>query len=240
MCTRKDGFMILKDALKEDCQSGVYRLLSQPLGPGNIKILGAIQYDRALPLGYGNTNAKVFKGKMNFRDVAVKKIKCRGRIQQSFLREIEILKNLPTHSNIAQFYHVEKNPNRCILIASELCSYTLHDCVTDKKYPLIKLEIMIQMASGLEFLHSNNIIHRDLKPSNILFCVLSGGEGLVKLSDFGMSKVIDQARQSVTASSLVTTDSWDAPEVLKHRDALSLDPEAKLVRIKLWNTINWR
>jgi protein kinase A len=38
----------------------------------------------------------------------------------------------------------------------------------------------------LEYLHTLNIIYRDLKPENILI----GGDGYLKLTDFGFAKIV--------------------------------------------------
>ena len=43
------------------------------------------------------------------------------------------------------------------------------------------------VASGLKFMHSNGVLHRDIKPQNILV----GSDGIAKLADFGVSKVIE-------------------------------------------------
>jgi serine/threonine protein kinase len=50
---------------------------------------------------------------------------------------------------------------------------------------------------GLDFLHSINIIHRDLKPANILVDKLVGGMNILKISDFGISKIDLSLRQTL-------------------------------------------
>ena len=47
-----------------------------------------------------------------------------------------------------------------------------------------KLDLMIQIAEGVEFLHKKDIIHRDIKPGNIL---VSENPAIAKLTDFDLS-----------------------------------------------------
>jgi serine/threonine protein kinase len=42
---------------------------------------------------------------------------------------------------------------------------------------------------ALHYLHSKGIVHRDLKPENILIDVLPGNIKIIKLGDFGISRV---------------------------------------------------
>ncbi len=42
---------------------------------------------------------------------------------------------------------------------------------------------------GLDYLHSNGIIHRDLKPANILIKKYYGDVNIIKIGDFGVSRI---------------------------------------------------
>jgi serine/threonine protein kinase len=42
---------------------------------------------------------------------------------------------------------------------------------------------------GLQYLHSKGIAHRDLKPANILIDKLLNGVNMLKIADFGISKI---------------------------------------------------
>mmetsp|Transcript_7611 Transcript_7611/g.10799 ORF Transcript_7611/g.10799 Transcript_7611/m.10799 type:complete len:1264 (+) Transcript_7611:148-3939(+) len=59
--------------------------------------------------------------------------------------------------------------------------------------------IASQVLNGLAHLHSLQIIHRDFKPENILITV----KGVTKISDFGLSKTLDQ-QQGMTKRALGT------------------------------------
>ena len=48
--------------------------------------------------------------------------------------------------------------------------------------------VAYQTIQALDYLHKNNITHRDIKPDNIL--IASNAPMVVKLSDFGLSKVV--------------------------------------------------
>jgi serine/threonine protein kinase len=84
--------------------------------------------------------------------------------------------------------------------------------------------ILGSVCSGIEAAHREGVLHRDLKPENIL---LPGGEVEAKVLDFGVAKVIDDARETqvmpradaasiVTAAGMIVgTPAYMAPEQLR-------------------------
>lgn len=68
-----------------------------------------------------------------------------------------------------------------------------------------------EILLAIEYLHERSIIYRDLKPENILLDT----EGHVKITDFGLSKVMYSSNQKTY--SLCGTPEYMAPEVIMGR-----------------------
>ena len=102
------------------------------------------------------------------------------------------------HRNIVKVYDV-KNKVTMVGIFMEYCSSgDLQDFVKRCRLTLDqKLDLMIQIATGVSYLHGQNVVHRDIKPPNIL---MSGNTA--KLADFDLSKYLDsEVETSVMTSS---------------------------------------
>lgn len=87
--------------------------------------------------------------------------------------------------------------------------FTWFDATARSPIGRSKLELALDVAEALVYLHASSIVHRDLKAQNVLLS--SAWEA--KLTDFGVSRAIGD---EMTAE--VGTVSWIAPEVLKGED----------------------
>lgn len=103
--------------------------------------------------------------------------------------EVDCLRKL-NHVNIVNYYDVFKTSSHIYLVMEFLEGGELYDFVRDS--PLERLEedvsknIVKQIASALEFIHSNNYLHGDIKPENIMFT--NENRDCVKLIDFGFAR----------------------------------------------------
>ncbi|HLM47376.1 MAG TPA: serine/threonine-protein kinase, partial [Myxococcaceae bacterium] len=71
----------------------------------------------------------------------------------------------------------------------------------------------LQVCDALAYAHARGVVHRDIKPANILL----DGEGRVKVTDFGIARILRQEgpRDTLTASHVVVgTPEYMAPEAL--------------------------
>ncbi len=74
-----------------------------------------------------------------------------------------------------------------------------------------KLAIFVEIAAAVSFAHRNLIVHRDLKPANILVTK----DGVPKLLDFGIAKLLDtNAQQTVTGFQALTPE-YASPEQVR-------------------------
>ena len=72
--------------------------------------------------------------------------------------------------------------------------------------------VFLQVLNGLSYAHDQNMLHRDLKPGNIMV----GKDGLVKIMDFGLSKLV-QGSTAASESARAASLNYVAPERLaKH------------------------
>ncbi|KAF8080815.1 hypothetical protein N665_0921s0009 [Sinapis alba] len=137
------------------------------------------------------------------RAVAVKRLYERSlkRVEQ-FKNEIEILKSLK-HPNLVILYGCTSRHSRELLLVYEYISNgTLADHLHgDRAEPRplcwpVRLNVAIETASALSFLHKSGIIHRDVKTTNILL----DEDYTVKVADFGLSRLFPMDQTHISTA----------------------------------------
>ncbi|MGB7203673.1 MAG: protein kinase [Pyrinomonadaceae bacterium] len=83
------------------------------------------------------------------------------------------------------------------------------------------VKLLRQIADGVEAAHDLGILHRDLKPANIFIMKHKGGDGFVKVGDFGLAKIVNatvtDATSKATPSSrgIIGTPEFMSPEQMQ-------------------------
>ena len=112
---------------------------------------------------------------------------------------------------IAQLFYAFQNKEKLYMITEYMPGgemfYHLHK---EQYFKESKAKFYIcEIILAIEHLHKNNIIYRDLKPENILL----DENGHIKLTDFGLSKIVNDINKDRTFT-ICGTPEYVAPEVL--------------------------
>ena len=131
---------------------------------------------------------------------------------QRFQREEKIGQRLDHPAVIKVFEPVQKSRMYIAMeyVEGELLSERMH---RERRLPIpTALDLAIQVADALVYLHAHDVVHRDLKPENIMILA----DGKVKLMDFGIA--LDATQRKVTWAGLsqtMGTPDYMAPEQIK-------------------------
>ncbi|KAI1102827.1 kinase-like protein [Jackrogersella minutella] len=151
--------------------------------------------------------------------VALKRLKIDPKdtvgLPETGLREIQILKDC-SHRNIVALREVVINDDTSrienVFLVLEFLEHDLMSILGDMPEPFLASEVktlLLQLASGVAYLHDHWILHRDLKTSNLLL----NNRGQLKIADFGMARYVgDPPPPKLTQ--LVVTLWYRAPELL--------------------------
>jgi serine/threonine protein kinase len=134
----------------------------------------------------------VFAGTWRKQAVAVKMLRQQqfAEQEQADLRaEAKLLTQL-LHRNIVQFRGAVFRESQCCLVTELAPHGSLKSVLARFELPWdLVIKLCVDMASGVQFLHTSGIIHRDIKSDNVLVFSLSPLETVcAKLTDFGSAR----------------------------------------------------
>lgn len=181
----------------------------------------------------------MYKGTYGRKTIAIADI--RGHLTEMDIKELSLLRDL-RHPNIVHFIGVSipKEPSFVpVMIVTELCANgDLFDYIRGVDHPpfLAMLEIMLGIAKGVNYLHSRipTVIHRDIKSSNVLITA----QGVAKIGDFGLARVVETTMKSMIRS-LVGTVNWQAPELWVPHPRYNEKVDVYSVGLVLWEICQW-
>ncbi len=107
---------------------------------------------------------------------------------QRFINEAKAASGL-NHPNILVIHEVGETDELQYIVSEYVEGKTLRALIEENSLNLTKiLDISIQIASALSTAHESKLVHRDIKPENIMV----RSDGVVKILDFGLAKLIEQ------------------------------------------------
>ena len=124
------------------------------------------------------------------------------------------------HENIVTIHDYGDDDGVPYLVMELLEGRDLYHIMRDgpKLSLLDKMQVMSQVAQGLQCAHENGVVHRDIKPANVM--VLA--DGTVKILDFGIARMTGEVSRLTQSGYLVGTPLYMSPEQLSGADADAL------------------
>ncbi|MFO0646606.1 MAG: protein kinase [Polyangiales bacterium] len=122
------------------------------------------------------------------------------------------------HPNVVSIVDLGSTPDQGPYIAMELLRGQELATTVEKAGGRLEapeaVDIMRQVLAGLEAAHKRGVIHRDLKPENIFLTQQEDGARVVKVLDFGISKLRDEGQLSslTRTGTVMGTPQFMAPE----------------------------
>lgn len=161
------------------------------------------------------------------RNVAIKVMSDRlissDRARKRFFREARAAASI-SHPNVVTIHAVKERNGVPYLVMEFVEGDTLHERIRSSTPFSFEgvVRIGAQIAEGLSAAHRRGIIHRDVKPGNVM---LENGIERVKLTDFGLARLVVENTDLTSMDSMVGTPAYMSPEQV---DGLELTPASDL------------
>ena len=155
------------------------------------------------------------------REVAVKVLHAhlagKEESRRRLAREAKAVAKLH-HPNILEIYDFAgADTDEAFIVTEYIRGQTLRQYAEGSGFepPEIAAMVVHEIASALSQAHEAGIIHRDLKPENVMV----RDDGVLKLMDFGIAKIIDRDDKMTMTGALVGSPAHMAPEIIEGEEA---------------------
>lgn len=132
--------------------------------------------------------------------------------KEKVMQEVRILKRF-RHPNVVKLYETFESEKHIVLVMELCAGGDLLNYV--RKRRRLKEEyakyIFKQIMEGIAHVHQKGVLHRDIKLDNILL----DGKGVIKIGDFGVSRIITNINDKMTEQ--CGTPAYIAPEILRDK-----------------------
>ena len=147
-------------------------------------------------------------------DVAVKLLRddltTQPEVVGRFVQERDLLRAV-AHPNVVAVRDLVVEGDELGIVMDLIPAGHLRRAVPPPVAPQVAVQLITQVADGLAAVHAAGVVHRDLKPENILVETLPSGERWLRLTDFGISRLIGNSSTNLT--SVIGTPGYLSPEV---------------------------
>ncbi len=118
-----------------------------------------------------------------------------------FLQEAQVMART-SHPNLVQVHDMELQGSVNYLVMEFVRGRSLRGWMNEKAIPPPQaFAVMHGVLQALDYAHRHAIVHRDMKPENVLI----SDEGMVKVTDFGIARLMDDTGVGGTATKTGTT-----------------------------------
>jgi len=194
-----------------------------------IKTIGKGSFGNVWLAKYGNV------------DVAAKEMgqKIKKGEEKEYKKEMEIMLQL-NNPHIVRLYGSIATDNSFFILMEYVPLGSLKSAIDKYTFSAyMRCRLMMDVANGMEYLHSQGIIHRDLKPENVLVASLDpNADVLCKINDFGISRQSSAETKTSVMTRGVGTPYYMAPEMLRGDEKYSRTVDMYSFGImcaELWN-----
>ncbi|GAB4852732.1 hypothetical protein Ancab_040555 [Ancistrocladus abbreviatus] len=209
-------YCLLKKAATKNEVDGSSDIVVNTLRRFSFETLRVATQDFQTKLGQGGFGS-VFEGTLEGgAKVAVKRLDSVGQGRKEFLAEVNTIGNIHHFCLVRLIGFCEERSSR-LLVYEYMCNGSLDKWIfnQDRAQAITwnrRRRIIDGIAEGLRYLHEHcnpNVIHFDIKPQNILL----DEDFNVKISDFGLAKMVDR-NQSEVVTLVKGTPGYIAPELI--------------------------